>query len=43
MHFDHVAQHLGRPLTLLLLAVFRVPFKVIQDCRTRGAAPARNA
>jgi hypothetical protein len=43
LHFDHVAQHLGRRLTLVLMAIFRVPLKIIQDCKTKGAAPARNA
>lgn len=41
-HFDHFSQHLGRRLTCLLMAVFRVPLKVIQECRTKGS-PVREA
>ncbi|MGB8277343.1 MAG: glycosyltransferase family 2 protein [Methylovirgula sp.] len=43
MHFDHFAAQFGRPLTFLLMALFRVPWHVIWECQRHGAQPASDA
>ncbi len=32
MHFDRFSSQLGRPITFLFMALFRVPVKVIREC-----------
>lgn len=36
MHCDHFAKHLGWPLTILMMVLFRVPFGVIWECREKA-------
>ncbi len=43
MHFDHFAAQVGRPLTFLLMVLFRVPLQVISECGRNGARPASDA
>lgn len=38
MHFDRFSARLGRPITLLFMALFRVPIRVIRECEAKKAA-----
>jgi glycosyltransferase involved in cell wall biosynthesis len=39
MHFDRFAARFGRPLTYLLMAIFRVPLHVMIACRRQSGPP----